>query len=668
MFFRRIHCHFCGARSQHSKDSGISCFQCESCQAWNFLDQDGNIDDTPEVAINQPQMQWNNERARRAAAHPSYQAAGQAQGQTFCNQCLHNQNIYLQTLSDYLPEEDHPEYQKYVDALPQFKRNLEERYPQICKKCAPKAQMKINRADYYAGTSNIHRMNEKARKLGSLKGQRDDGFKWSMRKLLALVRFAAYLSLAVQAAWHVYGLRMALGGTTPTTGDFDEACDSNRSLFFCTRTMLSSHCETGCYLMFAAYVRKALLVAACLLWYNSALKDWYHDTWRIQAIKGRREHLQLQLVLLFIRAFAWHNLSELTTMAQFTTQQLIAAHAITLILMVLIQWACERTVEAERFKLNFKMMPKPEQLDVLGAVAGPGKEQYQSQPSSMPPSQLFSRDQVAQFPIENLAPSHTSGRVNFPSPPSSRGSDDDVDAMDIDSPPRNLAFKSLNVRSSTTNPQPMFTNTQSSGWSSMRDELFGIQNDMTSNTSRKRDIAPLSAQQQQARSSPFYGQLPPAPTSMANRMRNPMQQNVSNQTKPSKNKDFMKQMRSGIEEGRMFGGMNSHLAAPQKTQTRHDDDDDDDDDDLLSPAKRRTLDLKPSSWHLKSDEMTETGLENLFEGGFTLADEPAVVAAMIAKHKQEKEAMAMWTWAPVAVAAAAALSIGLPFIKQAIGL
>ena len=162
LFARHLHCHFCGARSSYSKGRGIIDFRCAKCEARNFLDGKDNITDTPvSVAAQDSQRASRNKFATATQDVEDATRAHQRQ-QVFCKTCLNNQQIYNEMLSNYLPDEDDPRYAQFERDLPRFVQDLEKRYPQICKACAPLAQLTINRADTYSMSDNLNKQHRRA--------------------------------------------------------------------------------------------------------------------------------------------------------------------------------------------------------------------------------------------------------------------------------------------------------------------------------------------------------------------------------------------------------------------------------------------------------------------------------------------------------------------------
>ncbi|KAK3714199.1 hypothetical protein LTR37_008001 [Vermiconidia calcicola] len=588
--FSRLRCHFCGQRSQYSK--GIPQFKCTSCEAHNFFDKRGNITEPPQDVVTSSHPQSTETRPFHTFSRPRYEEEPAQDNEVFCSKCRTNQQIYMESLSNYLPDEDHPQYYKFEAKLPEFKADLERKYPQVCKKCASKAQERIHKADYYSKTQQTAKLmqdTQRHRARGSSPiGQRDDWGKWAIRIVLSLIGTVVYASLLAQVAWHAYGMLTAT--SLSTDSDDGEAAD------------------------FA---------------FDPAFKDsWYHHTHRVEAVHGQTEHFRIQVLLLIIRTFAWFKLSNSAVVTELSKQQQLAAHGFLTVFVFLCQWISERAIRSDKWKLKGTIMPRPEVEDVFGATAGPASEDYTRQASSVPPQvRLFARDEKP-FPIENLAPKRPRGysKLAPPSPPNSDPQSDD-DEMDTSWQPKAGRPQTRSAYNYGT-AQPL-------GWGAVRNELFDIQDNSRAEDERRRKEAEERAKlryQPPVDQSPFRSRLPQAPMSTERKLRNPPRQFQLKKAPLSKQQDFMKQMQEGIENGKGFGKAKTEEKNVQFEKRFSLDDDfspvkgrtmDSLDEEIL-PAKSRTkgsLNLREGTWRLPSDYDNGTGLEDLFAGSsFTIAD------------------------------------------------
>lgn len=618
VFRRRLYCHFCNQRTPYARSAGIRQFQCTICDAINTLDDNGDIDDSPPTAASSspPPLTF---------TQPLPETLIHQQDSIFCRECQHNQLVYNQTLANYLPGEEDPDYQKYEDALPQFKTELERRHPQICAKCAPRAQHMLNRADVYAATDNMSRLSSATRR-GAPRSSRDDWSKRWKRWSLNLCGLALHASLLVQLGWHAYEMLAAKAPfplySTSLLYEFQarELADTRKTCNVRDLSLLSPHC-------LHEDVSKALWASLLLLWYNPGLRHWYHPTHRIAAVVGQGQYYILQGILLVARTAAFHYLSTWTITQHLSASKRLAFHGLSIVFIVVVQLLSRSTIEPIIWKLNMKITPKPGDRSIFGMLSGPGDRPHHSKPSDTPPTQLFAQDNIEAFPIASLAPRRS---TRLPTPPY----DDYGDAMDIDPKPSpqtkmpgaridrtyrprgvGLPDPTLAVRSPYSYG---LTPDQPSGWAAVRNETFQIQ-------SRSQQDADHRQREQDERTklrfaqvepSPFRGRLPQAPMSMERRLRNPPTQVSFKKTPLSEQQGFMNQMRDGIQGGTTFAGRTSSQMQPDRLNHEV--------EETAASRTRGQLDLRQSKWQLPSNGRDTTGLEDMFGGSFNIADRPTI--------------------------------------------
>jgi phage FluMu protein Com len=702
-FFRRIHCHFCGARSAHAKGSGIPEFQCASCEAINFLDAQGNILDTPLAAAapatHEPKQKLFESFTRDPAADP---ARGHQMQQVFCNTCLHNQQCYNDTLANYLPDEEHPQYAEYEASLPAYKKSLEERYPQICVTCAPKAQLKINRADYYSVTDNLNKTHRKAnRRRGASPvpavDSRDDWHKASMRMGLGLLGLIAWASIAAQVFWHAYGIWDTMLGRGEVPVDSMEDSGFEPTLRTCLATAVLLRPETSCHRLFGEYMPKILLANLCLVWYNHGLRAYYNPLIRYDHITGQKQHFVIQALVMAIRTISYVVLSDKSRISEMKWSQIVAMHGATIVFIVGGRYLSRGAIEIHKWRLNNRMMPKPEDQDVLGQYAGPATEKHVPQASSRLPFDIHAKKHREPFPIQALAPQRSTYGSNVWNtfaggpPPSPQGSDSTVeDPMDLDSnPPAESRMpgvpenRTYNPYAATASGRQVRPSTASQrfgapspkGWEDMRSNLFSIEDDLRAQQERQKFQAAQNAHKlsynPRADQSPFRGRLPQAPMSMERRLRNPISQVPQFKEPPvTQQKNFLDQMREGIDKGKPFARDAANRRPRPRTPA------DDDASDIMSttefsPAAARTrgnLDLRPSDWHLPSDTAAATGLEDLFGGNsFRISESPELMPRSGEQRPAPRSMPAGTRWTMIATAVLVLLGVfvfNVPVVKR----
>lgn len=689
----RLRCHFCGARSKYSK--GTTEFQCQDCEAWNFFDRKGEVVDAPARVVAAPRAQPVPVQPSQTFAHPGASSSNfnpPDQNQIFCQTCLTNQRIVTESVASYLPDEDDPLYPQYERNLSTYKANMEEQYPQICKKCAPKVQATIARADRYGLQQNVAKnMRDTARRGRPNKGQRDDWGKWSTRMILHSLGWMLYASLLVQAAWHAYSLLTTIFTTRETLsidvdslGMDDLAFDP--TLSDCAKESVRLRFYKPCADLLSSMMPRALWTSFLLIWYSPGLALWYHHTIRVESVHGRGQYLLMQLTLLVVRSVAWVNLSNTSVTSGFTKPQLLAAHGFMAAFVPLLQKYSERVVRYDAWRIRGKMMRSPEETDVFSASAGPSRDTSAPQASSIPPTRLFDRN-YKPFPIESLAPRaiHRDRNPNLPcqpppSPPDSQSvSDDEMEYQmewqpsakpQMPGAPNNATYQ---PRTSRSNSDYNYGMTQSKGWTPMRDELFGIHSQQTAEEQRRREEAEQARLREQEfrNRSPFRGTLPPDP--MQRRLRG-VQPPVQKKEQPmTERSDFYERMsksfgsqRFGAQTPAKIGNLERRAGAASTTKKNVKFADTmagglslNDDDEDFSPVKSRagrkasaavsgsgSLNLREGQWRLP-DKTEATGLEDLFGGrSFRINDEPAGVesARRATRAKGTSTASGSWPW------------------------
>jgi hypothetical protein len=120
----------------------------------------------------------------------------------FCETCERNQLLLNKTLAEYIPDEDDPEYDKYINTVDEYRAELEERYPQVCENCIGRVEEQIRASGYAAKADNLRRVLEKNKQYqATLQTSRQF---WT----LAIVRLAKWIyvtNVLVALVWHGFG-------------------------------------------------------------------------------------------------------------------------------------------------------------------------------------------------------------------------------------------------------------------------------------------------------------------------------------------------------------------------------------------------------------------------------------------------------------------------------
>jgi hypothetical protein len=231
----------------------------------------------------------------------------------FCNTCLKNQHMYNQTLAEYFPSEDTPNFEEYEKEYPRFLNRLQQQYPQLCEDCEPKVQGRLRATNYAAKTDHLRRMVDKTR------GTRipHHASSW-MSFIIFLGGLLWAVSWAGQVLWNGVGLWMA---TLEYDGLIDEVIASSAST--CVQQAISGvPIASGCIELVDWVARLALILSFLTIWWNPRLQENLgRRGWKIA---GKKEYYFVQLLMLGARCATYAYLTQ-TSNSLLVTQVLHAA-------------------------------------------------------------------------------------------------------------------------------------------------------------------------------------------------------------------------------------------------------------------------------------------------------------------------------------------------------
>lgn len=212
----------------------------------------------------------------------------------FCQRCLNNQHLLVQSLANYLPPRADPRYNDFEANLPAYRKSLEERYPQVCEVCEPNVRDRIKQSGYMAKTDHLRRMREKTQSAMHQMKQ-----SWQRMSVLTLVGCLIwYLSIVSQLLWH--GLELA----SFVSQDSSELVDDTASLSECIfRAATSYQVNTRCAQSIYSPAGWILVLSLLTVWWNPIMRRRWID----RAI-GLKEFYKLQLIVLLTRFAAWYTL------------------------------------------------------------------------------------------------------------------------------------------------------------------------------------------------------------------------------------------------------------------------------------------------------------------------------------------------------------------------
>ncbi|KAL8407755.1 hypothetical protein RB594_006552 [Gaeumannomyces avenae] len=196
---RYLTCFYCGRKTSTRNDGSVRHFECPSCDATNYLDENGEITDPPLEAT---------AASIRSDPKPSFGSpASEPSSDVFCSTCLKNQRIFTSSLAQYLPDDpDDPEYEERERNFYKYRKGLEKQYPQVCAQCEPKVLQRITKAGYTAKTDHLRRMIDHSRK------ERTPTAATSLLGGVgALGRYLWLAGFVLQALWHASIMRGLTG-------------------------------------------------------------------------------------------------------------------------------------------------------------------------------------------------------------------------------------------------------------------------------------------------------------------------------------------------------------------------------------------------------------------------------------------------------------------------
>ena len=226
-----------------------------------------------------------------------------------------------QALASYLPPPDAPDYAEYVKAEDAYLKGLEERYPQVCKRCEPRVQERIRAAGYAAKTDHLRRMMDRTR-----------GYDIHYRRsswgspLVSLGGVAWFLSLAGQISCD----GLSLFKSTEECPGLRDAQDSASGSMCLQQVMRGSGYISDCTELLHSAVGLALLLGVLSSWWNPVLQETLRRKGGRAA--GTAEFYKLQGILLVVRCVTWRYLPG----AELNEQMVKAAHLSLLVLTLIV--------------------------------------------------------------------------------------------------------------------------------------------------------------------------------------------------------------------------------------------------------------------------------------------------------------------------------------------
>ena len=194
-------------------------------------------------------------------------------------------------------------------------QNLEQRYPQVCTDCRPKARAAIKRANYFTRTWNMM-ISMRKTKTGEyapvIQGR------WWRSALLQSGHLGREASVVGQAVWHLLGARMAvMNATEPALGAEQPANGASiiaKAISCSTQLVTTNGVNPHCFADFTPWMFWLLVGGLLTIWWNNRLWQKYLDR-KPGRMTGTRDYYLLQSVSLAIRSVAWYALQSPSLLA-----------------------------------------------------------------------------------------------------------------------------------------------------------------------------------------------------------------------------------------------------------------------------------------------------------------------------------------------------------------
>ena len=214
-----------------------------------------------------------------------------------------------ENLASYLPSDDSPRYHEYEASFDTYRRKLEERYPQVCADCAPRARERIKRSGYIAKTDHLRRMVERTRTVGI--GQLGRG---GWRGLVIRIGGLGWWGSAVtQISWHLLATVRREVPEATNSQMTDELGGNGLPRFGrCARLLVyEQHIDERCLTGITHWMPAVLALALATTWWNNQIRQKY--LYNGGRMVGLRDYYTLQVIILAARVVAfWMSISPTT--------------------------------------------------------------------------------------------------------------------------------------------------------------------------------------------------------------------------------------------------------------------------------------------------------------------------------------------------------------------
>ncbi|KAI1106819.1 Ima1 N-terminal domain-containing protein [Jackrogersella minutella] len=501
-----LSCFYCGRKSK-LRFEGQKSFLCSNCDATNWLDELGDITDPPSAtsSIERSHVRYATPRASTVPRSPSPDGLG-SEEPVFCDTCLRNQHMLTSSLAQFeWPENQYsPEYVAREKKYRALRKDLEKRYPQMCVNCEPKVENKLREASYTAQTDHLRRMMDRTRSQ-----LRDVKKRGVLDAVDVAGKWTWYLGFALQFSWHIAVLWSLIAGQYILSGP-----DS------WITTTLNKVQQFGYARLPHAdqLMRWAVNLGMCSLPWNPRFK---------QTIRGFTAHYlgfkhwyTYQLLIILVR-YAGLSMAQYSSLKGLQVSAQLGAQLAIALLMVYVYHASRRSIHTDTSPL-FRQNPK---------ANGPQKPHVRSEPEPQ-------RDQNDLASILDEI-SQSTPRPNTGSTQHFPGTFGGLHEESHENQLSDSAFGSLHLSNPVrvNKPEPQVVQYEEEmDWtpSASQHRAFSSYNPYrVKNTNPRFNDTPI-----EPKAGPIWYKVPPAPTTPAQRLRNPPLRPIIRENPKEKKENF----------------------------------------------------------------------------------------------------------------------------------
>ena len=240
----------------------------------------------------------------------------------FCSACLQNQRFLTEALASYFPPSNAPDYLEYERKYPEYRKNLEDRYPQVCRQCEPRVRDRIRATGYAAKTDHLRRMMERSRGIGSHHNS------WGWKNLIMSVGATGWwTSLMGQLLWDIQG-SFATNQHRILSEEYPFSISS------CLKnTWIGSRATADCAEEYNSVDGFALGLGLLSIWWNPRWKEKSRKG--VGRIVGLTDYYKLQAMLLTFRFASWSVLVRSPSYS-LDAQTVKAVHSFMIVFIILV--------------------------------------------------------------------------------------------------------------------------------------------------------------------------------------------------------------------------------------------------------------------------------------------------------------------------------------------